>query len=78
MQRMYEWGGNFARAAEAALLEYFKYHNIITPEDRAEAVEELWGLDGGLPFISQETYQLDDGDYVRFISFYHLHTSLFK
>ncbi len=65
MQRMYEWGGNFARYTEGALMEYFKHHGIITSEDRAEAVEELWGRDSGLTFLSQETYPLDNGKFVR-------------
>ncbi len=73
MQWMYEWGGNFARYAEDALMEYFKHYGIITSEDRAEAVEELWGRDSRLTFLSQETYPLDNSKFVRtfIIYFYH-------
>lgn len=64
---MYEWGGNFARIAEASLVEYFKYHAIETPAERAEAVGELWGKKQGLPFLSKETHALDDGQFVSFL-----------
>ncbi len=50
-------------------MEYFEYNTIQTPEDRAAAVEELWGPNDGLPFISKDTTPLGDGEFVSSFDF---------